>query len=191
MLGRAIGGLLDRAVLLVGTTLGACVPGFVVQYRQRVGGRLDQVEQDLAPFREIARQQHGGSLDALIQHHLQSSDATFHAEGSAIQAMVDAETSLRAMMEALQGSVLHQLTWLIPHYDRGIVRATWQSWVPSINLEMSSIVVALVIGLTLWLLFLALWHGSRRLARYLTTSRSRVPPQRREPPQRQQPTLRL
>ena len=176
MLGRAIGGLLDRAVLLVGTTLGACVPGFVVQYRQRVGGRLDQVELDLTPFREIARQQHGGSLDALIQHHLQSSDSTFHAEGSAIQAMVDAEASLRAMMDALQGSVLHQLAWLIPHYDRGIARATWHSWVPSINLEASSILVALLIGVTLWLVFLGLWHGSQAAWRRLTTTGSRVRP---------------
>lgn len=180
MLGRAIGGLLDRAVLLVGTMLGACVPGFVVQYRQRVGGRLDQVEQDLAPFREIARQQHGGSLDALIQHHLQSSDATFHAEGRAIQAMVDAEASLRSMMEALQGSVLHQLGWLIPHYDRGILRSTWQSYVPAVNLEASSIVVALLIGVTLWLLFLAVWHGSQALWRRLTTTSSRVRPQPRQ-----------
>ena len=181
MLGRAIGGLLDRAVLLLGTTLGACVPGFVVQYRQRVGGRLDQVELDLAPFREIARRQHGGSLDALIQHHLQSTDATFHAEGSAIQAMVNSEASLRAMMEALQGSVLHQLAWLIPHYDRGIGRATWQSYVPSINLEASSIVVALLVGVTLWLLFLAVWHGSQRLWRQLTTTRARVRPQSLRP----------
>ena len=181
MLVRAIGGLLDRAVLLLGTTLGACVPGFVVQYRQRVGGRLDQVELDLAPFREIARQQHGGSLDALIQHHLQSVDATFHAEGSAIQAMGNAEASLRNMMEALQGSVLHQLAWLIPHYDRGIGRATWQSYVPSINLEASSIVVAVLIGGTLWLLFLALWHGSRRLVSQFTTTRARVRPQSRRP----------
>jgi hypothetical protein len=181
MLVRAIGGLLDRAVLLVGTTLGACVPGFVVQYRQRVGGRLDQVELDLAPFREIARQQHGGSLDALIQHHLQSSDATFHAEGRAVQAMVDSEASLRGMMEALQGSVLHQLTWLIPHYDRGIAQATWQSYVPAINLETSSIIVSLLIGVTLWLVFLALWHGSQALWRRLTTTGSRVRPRQPRP----------
>ena len=163
MLGRAIGGLLDRAVLLMGTALGACVPGFVVQYRQRVGGRLDQVEMDLAPFREIADRLHGGSLDALIRHHLQSSDATFQSEGQAIQTMVHAEASLRAIMEALQGSVLQQLLYLIPHHDRGIVRATWDSWVPSINLEASSIIVALVLGVAIWLVFLALWHGVSRL----------------------------
>jgi hypothetical protein len=173
VLGRAIGGLLDRAVLLVGTALGACVPGFVVQYRQRVGGRLDQVELDLTPFREIANRLHGGSLDELIRHHLQSSDSTFHAEGQAIQAMVNAEASLRATMEALQGSVLQQLLYLIPHHDRGIMRATWDSWVPSINLEASSIVVALLLGVLLWLLFLALWHGLARLMERLAQPRAR------------------
>ena len=173
MLGRAIGGLLDRAVLLLGTALGACVPGFVVQYRQRVGGRLDQVEIDLAPFREIAERLHGGSLEALIRHHLESSDPTFHSEGQAIQAMVASEASLRATMEALQGSVLQQLLYLIPHLHLGIVRATWDSWVPSINLEASSIVVALVIGVTIWLLFLAVWHGLGRLLDRLAQSRPR------------------
>jgi hypothetical protein len=163
MLARAIGGMLDRVVLVAGTLLGACVPGFVVQYRQRVGGRLDQVQIDLAPFREIADRFHGGSMDSLIRHHLQSTDATFHAEGRAIQAMVDSEASLRAMMEALQGSVLHQLAWLLGHVDRGIFRATWDSWVPSLNLESSSMLVALVIGVSLWLLFLGAWHGTRKL----------------------------
>ena len=102
-------GLIDRAVLVAGTVAGGCVPGFIVQYRQRVGGRLDQVVMDLAPFRAIAERFHGGSLDALIQHHLVSPDATFRAEGAAIQAMVDSELRLRGMMEALQGDVWHQL----------------------------------------------------------------------------------
>lgn len=163
MLGRAIGGLLDRAVLLAGTGLGACVPGFVVQYRQRVGGRLDQVQLDLAPFREIADRLHGGSLDALVRHHLRSTDETFRAEGQAIQTMVDAEAHLRATMEAMQGSVLDQLLYLVPNHDREIVSATWDSWVPSINLDSSSILVALSIGVVIWLLFLAIWHGTDRL----------------------------
>src|SRR5262245_10317773 len=112
MFTRLLGGLLDRVVLVAGTVAGGCLPGFVAQYRQRVGGRLDQVEIDLAPFREIAAKLHGGSLDELIRHHLQSTDATFYAEGRAIQAMVDSEARLRAMFEALQGSVFAQLKYL-------------------------------------------------------------------------------
>ena len=163
MVGQLLGGLLDRVVLVAGTVAGGCLPGFAVQYRQRVGGRLDQVAIDLQPFREIADRFHGGSLDALIQHHLRSADNTFHAEGQAIQAMVDSETRLRAMFEALQGSVFDQLVYLAAHGDRGIARATWDSFVPAFNLEASSIVVAVTVGVALWLLFIGLWRGAGKL----------------------------
>lgn len=163
MIGRLLGGLLDRVVLVAGTVVGGCLPGFAAQYRQRVGGRLDQVGIDLQPFREIADRFHGGSLDALIQHHLRSSDNTFHAEGQAIQAMVDSETRLRAMFEALQGSVFDQLVYLAAHGDRGIARATWDSFIPAFNLEASSIVVAVTVGVMLWLLFIGIWRGTARL----------------------------
>ncbi len=159
MVGRLLGGLLDRMVLVAGTVAGGCLPGFVTQYRQRVGGRLDQVQIDLAPFQQIAERFHGGSLDALIQHHLRSTDPTFHAEGQAIQAMVDSESRLRAMFEGLQGSVAEQLIYLARHLDRGIASATWNSWIPAFNLEMSSILVALCVGVGLWLLFVVLWRG--------------------------------
>ena len=42
-----LGGIADRIVLLGGTLAGGCVPGFVAQYRERVGGRLDQVLADM------------------------------------------------------------------------------------------------------------------------------------------------
>jgi hypothetical protein len=170
MVGRLLGGLLDRVVLVAGTVAGGCLPGFVAQYRQRVGGRLDQVEIDLQPFREIAARFHDGSLDALIQHHLRSRDNTFHAEGQAIQAMVDSEARLRAMFEGLQGSVFDQLVYLAAHGDRGIARATWDSFIPAFNLEASSIVVALTVGVGIWLVFIGLWNGA---SRYL-----RAPPRR-------------
>jgi hypothetical protein len=164
MITRLLGGLLDRVVLVAGTVAGGCLPGFVVQYRQRVGGRLDQVHIDLQPFRDIAARFHGGSLDALIQHHLKSVDQTFHAEGDAIQAMVNSESRLQAMFDALQGSVFDQLWYLTRHLDGDIARATWDSFIPAFNLEASSIAVALVIGVALWLLFVGLWRGVVRLA---------------------------
>lgn len=168
-----LGSLLDRVVLVAGTLAGGCVPGFVAQYRQRVGGRLDQVVMDLAPFREIAERLHGGSLDALIRHHLSSTDPTFHAEGQAIQDMVDAEARLRAMQEALQGSIWDQLAYLIPHHDNGIVRATWSDYVPSFTLDAQGLTVALVIGISLWLLFIGLWRGTAAVYRRATLSRPR------------------
>jgi hypothetical protein len=166
-MGSLLGGLMDRVVLVAGTLAGGCVPGFVVQYRQRVGGRLDQVIADLAPFREIADRFHGGSLDELISHHLASSDATFHAEGAAIQAMVDAEQRLRGMYEALQGGIWEQLAYLIPHADAQIMRDTWGAWVPTITLDGQGLAVAVLIGVPLWLAYLAVARGVALVLRRL------------------------
>src|ERR1700676_5521217 len=114
---RTVRAILDRMVLLVAVVAAGCIPSFIVQYRQRLGGRLDQVLADLAPFQAIADRNHGGSLDQLIRYHLQSSDATFHQEGAALQAMVQAAAQLRSMLSALDTDVLHQSAYLLLHYD--------------------------------------------------------------------------
>ncbi len=161
---RFIRGLFDRAFLLVAVFAGGCVPSFIVQYRQRLGGRLDQVIADLAPFQEIANRQHGGNLSALIQHHLNSSDATFQQEGLAIQTMADAAQRLRMSLEALNTDVLHQGLYLLTQYDRDIARTTWDAYTPAFSISLESLGVALLLGGALWLVFLGLWHGVGSLA---------------------------
>ena len=175
------GGFLDRIVLVCATIAGGCLPSFVVQYRQRLGGRLDQVVADLAPFRAIAERLHGGSIEALIQHHLASPDATFHAEGQAIQQMVDAEARLRGMLDALQGSVLDQLHYLVTHVDHDIARSTWESFVPAFTLDAASIGIAVGTGLVCWLLFIGIWKGAAALARPGVKRVPKPPKVRREP----------
>ncbi len=162
---QALGSIIDRIVLVCGTVLGGCLPSFVVQYRQRVGGRLDQVVADLAPFREIAARQHGGNLQALVQHHLASTDGTFHAEGEAIQRMIDAEALLRETLAALQGSVVNQAIYLAGHLDRGVATATWESFVPAFTLDAGSIGIAVTVGVLCWLLFLGIWNGIAWIAK--------------------------
>jgi len=155
-----LSGLLDRILLVVGVVAGGCIPGFVLQYRQRVGGRLDQVSKDLAPFQEIANQQHGGSLSALVRHHMASTDQTFVGEGMAIQKMIDALASLRDAVAALNGDMFHQIAYLARHGDLDIARATWSTFSPTFVLTAESLMIAAVVGLSLWLGFLALWFGT-------------------------------
>ena len=112
-----IRGLLDRIVLLCAVVAAGCVPSFIAQYRQHASGRLEQVLADLAPFQLIADREHGGSLTALIQHHLQSSDATFHGEGAALQNMVDAADHLHATLQGLDTDLYHQSLYLLLHGD--------------------------------------------------------------------------
>ena len=161
-------GILDRIVLVAGIVAAGCIPSFIAQYRQRVGGRLDQVIQDLAPFQEIANQFHHGSLQELIQHHLASPDSTFHNEGAAIQAMVNSAEQLRRALEALNTDLFHQLVYLIAKIDPLIARATWEAFLPSFNLTVESIIFAFIVGVIVWLAFFAVWYVFARLIRILT-----------------------
>jgi hypothetical protein len=201
--------ILDRIVLLVAVVAAGCIPSFIVQYRQRMGGRLDQVLADLSPFQAIADRYHGGSLAELIHYHLQSTDATFHQEGAALQSMVQTAERLRAMLAALDTDLLHQCSYLLLHHDTSLLRATWDAYQPGFTLDLQSAVFALAVGVALWAIFLGAWHGIGSLFRALRSGASggpsgggpsggppggpsrgpsRVPP--RGPPRRVEPRLR-
>ena len=160
-----IRGVLDRLVLLCAVVLAGCVPSFIAQYRQRASGRLEQLLQDLAPFQRIADSEHGGSMTALVQYHLQSSDPTFHAEGAALQDMLATAERLRALLSGLDADLWHQCLYLLAHPDPQLTRATWSLYQPGFALTASSVLFALALGVLLWLLFLALWHGVAWLSR--------------------------
>lgn len=156
-------GILDRIILVAGIVAAGCVPGFIVQYRQRVGGQLDQVLHDIAPFQEIANQFHHGSLQELVRYHLASPDPTFHNEGAAIQAMMASAERLRLVLEALNTDLLHQLVYLLGQIDPLTARATWDAFSPSFDLTAQSIIFAFVAGTAIWLAFFAVWYIFSRL----------------------------
>jgi Protein of unknown function (DUF2937) len=168
-------GILDRLVLLAAVLVAACVPSFIVQYRQRLGGRLDQVHADLAPFQTIADHDFGGSLQQLIQHHLVSQDSIFHREGAALQSMVDAAARLQGALQALNTDLVHQCLYLMRHPDYDLLGSTWNAYQPGFTLTVEGIVFTFALGLIVWLLFLGLWHGTASVVRV-----SRRAPRHRE-----------
>ncbi|TLZ48303.1 MAG: DUF2937 family protein [Gammaproteobacteria bacterium] len=101
-------GLLDRLLVVCAVVAGGLVPGFIAQYRQRLGGRLDQARLDLEPWQRLADQFHHGDIRTLIQYHLDSGDAKFHAEGAVIRSLVDTVHQLQSA--ALAFAVV---TWLV------------------------------------------------------------------------------
>lgn len=150
-------GLLDRLLLVGGVIAGGTLPSFVAQYRQRLGGALDQARLDLAPFQQIADRQFGGDLSALIAHHLRSTDSAFHAEGQAIETMQRSVEALSASLQALDGDLFHQLAWLATHADPALARATWDAFVPAFSLTPEGLAVAAAGGLGLWIVFQLGW----------------------------------
>jgi hypothetical protein len=150
-------GLLDRLLLIGAVVAGGLVPGFIAQYRQRLGGRLDQARLDLEPWQRIADQFHQGDIGKLIQYHLSSSDPTFYAEGAVIRTLVATVQQLQIAFDALQGSLFQQARYLALHPDPGLARATFGDWVPTFALSGEGVLFALLFAVAIWLLFQATW----------------------------------
>jgi DUF2937 family protein len=146
-------GILDRLLLIGAVVAGGLVPGFISQYRQRLGGRLDQARLDLAPWQKLADQYQHGDLNALIAYHLKSPDPTFQAEGAVIQSLARSVDALQAAVTALHTGLFRQVAWLAAHGDVGLARATWADWVPTFSLSGEGIAFALLFGLLVWLVF--------------------------------------
>ncbi|HET7757857.1 MAG TPA: DUF2937 family protein [Steroidobacteraceae bacterium] len=164
---RYVRGLLDRVLLIAAAVVGGLVPGFIAQYRQRLGGRLDQARLDLQAWQRIADQFYHGDLQKLIDYHLSSTDPTFHAEGDVIRALIAAVHQLQSALDALQGSLLQQFAYLALHTDPALARATFSDWVPTFALSAEGLVFALAFALAIWLVFHLLWRvlavGGHRL----------------------------
>ncbi|MGH8318811.1 MAG: DUF2937 family protein [Steroidobacteraceae bacterium] len=169
-------GLFDRLLLICAVVAGGLVPGFIAQYRQRLGGRLDQAQLDLAPWQKIADRYFHGDLGKLIQYHLASKDPTFHSEGSAIQTLLTSVQHLQAEAAALHGSLFQQAGYLALHADPGIARATLADWVPTFGLSAEGIVFALAFAAIVWLLFQSTWSITASGGRRLATRLRRPPP---------------
>ena len=160
-------GLLDRLFLICAVVAGGLVPGFIAQYQQRLGGRLDQARLDLAPWQKLADQFYQGDIGKLIQYHLDSNDPRFHAEGAVIRGLVTSVQQLQDAVAALHRDLFHQIGWLTLHGDPSLARATLGDWVPTFALSSQGVLFALVFALAVWLIFHALWgafaYGGRRL----------------------------
>ncbi|HEX5458769.1 MAG TPA: DUF2937 family protein [Steroidobacteraceae bacterium] len=169
-------GLFDRLLLICAVVAGGLVPGFIAQYRQRLGGRLDQAQLDLAPWQKIADRYFHGDLTQLIRYHLASKDPTFHSEGAAISSLVSTVQHLQSEAAALHGNLFQQIAYLTLHTDPGIARATLGDWVPTFGLSTDGILFALIFALALWLVFQAGWSLTAAGGRQLSTRLRRPQP---------------
>jgi hypothetical protein len=153
-------------IFTLGTLLGSALPGYSLQYQQRLQSKLEQVRIDLEPFQDIANRFHEGSLTALIGHHLKSDDSTFYAEGLAIRRMAQSENELVSANAALNGSPLSRAIYFIEEADYETAKGTWKDYRPSILLTADSMKFSLAVGIALCLLSYTFWRIIRLLLKW-------------------------
>jgi hypothetical protein len=149
--------ILFIVVFGLGFVSGGLLPSFSLQYHQRLQAQYDQVDMDLAPFQGIAVSFHDGSMAALVQHHLNSTDPTFHAEGEAIQLMIDSHARLAESKAAAEAPYVDQAVYFYKHMDESVASATLDSFTPTLVTTENAVTFALTIGTLVLLIFWATW----------------------------------
>lgn len=160
-----LSGLADRAVLVAAFIGGATVPSFVAQYRQRLGGALEQARRDLAPFQQIADRTFGGDIGSLVEHHRRSTDTVFRGEAEAINLLSYSVKRLSDAVAGMTGDLYAQLLYLVKSGDVDMLRATWYQFEPALAFTPQSLLAGLSIGVAVWLVFMLLMHSLLALLR--------------------------
>ncbi|MGI9290827.1 MAG: DUF2937 family protein [Gammaproteobacteria bacterium] len=163
-------GIIYIIVFVAGFAAGGLFPSFSSQYHQRLQAQYEQVNMDLAPFEKIADKYHNGDMNALVQHHLNSTDPTFFAEGEAIQMMLDSQARLAASQMAADAPYHEQLTYFYTQVDENIARATLESFTPGMITTRDALTFSLgIAGLCILILWL-LWNIIAMTVRSLRTT---------------------
>ena len=165
---RTVETLFDRALCVVGAVAFAQLPEFIQQYRQRLGGHLDEARRQLAEFVAIAS--HAKlSLPQFIERTATNPDATVAQLGGVMRNAVLRVDQLTAAEAALSIASLWEKPFVFVRYiDKGIARATWEIYLPAVPTTGEGLIYALTGMLTL----LGLYHG---LIRYpITAARARA-----------------
>ena len=166
---RKVETLLDRVLCVFGAVAFAQLPEFIQQYRQRLGGHLDEARHQLAEYTAIATRAKL-SLPQFIERTSTNSDTTVAQLGTVMRnAMlrVDELTSVEAALS--QASLWAKPFVFFTHLEPGIARATWDVYLPAVPTTAEGLSYAVAGMITL----LGLYHGLIRYPISAVLSRRR------------------
>jgi hypothetical protein len=151
------------------SVFGACLllgiqgPNFVEQYEARVDAHWLEVGENLKGFQEIADRFHGGDLRALIRHHEQSPDSTFHGEAEPLERMVARRERFGREREALKGGFTFKALHILVFGDRETTRETYAAYSPRLRLDRQAIGTGIIAAFAACLIFEALLGAGKRV----------------------------
>ena len=132
---------------------GIQIPSFVDQYEKRLDAHFIEVQTNLRGFQEIADRFHGGSLEALIEKHEKSNDATFQGEAEPIRNMYRRFLKFKAEKTALATSLPKKLAFILTQGDKELVNETRRSYSYTIPLNQSAVTSGVIAAASVILVF--------------------------------------
>lgn len=159
-----MGRIIMLCVMLVSGTATSQLPEFSQQYRQRLGGAIDALEEVIADFTRDAAD-HGLTPAEAIERQKASQDSFVRARG---ESMENAETRLARLKEqqaALEtAGPFQRLMIVVQGFDSTLAQATAEDYEPAVPVTMTGFITA-GIGALAGLLGVKGLVGTARLAR--------------------------
>jgi hypothetical protein len=138
---------LSMLCFALGIMLGVQLPNWVNQYVQRVDAHFREADLAIAPYQLLADQLFDGSMQALIDKHLQSREPLFKREAEPISAQYQRWQYLRKLQQQLQGSFWQQVQHIVLHADQMIVNETLEGYQATVPLNRLAIICGLLGGI--------------------------------------------
>jgi uncharacterized membrane-anchored protein YhcB (DUF1043 family) len=161
-------------VFALGLLVGIQVPGFVDQYAKRVSAHQIEVARNFRGFQETADRYFSGNVEALIAHHIASTDPPFKDEARSIRETYQRLTVLTAELAALRGPLIQQIVHVLLRPNKEILDETWSEYTYTVPLNAAAVVCGVSIGALLAMLVEALLTAGVRLLRPRRTSAGRA-----------------
>ncbi|WP_114948776.1 DUF2937 family protein [Microvirga calopogonii] len=158
---------MSRIIRIIAFGLGLCGgivasqgPEFAQQYRQRLGGTIDELQRVIARFDADARAS-GETLESAITRLRSNTDTFVSRQGAAMQANVERLGRLEAHREAMmQAGPFARITLMVRDGDRDVMEAVYRDFEPALPVTEEGILSS-AIG------FVALWGGALLLAGFI------------------------
>jgi hypothetical protein len=140
---------LAAAIGLLFALIGTQGPEFSQQYRQRLGGALDELKRIVSTFNAEAAKQSVTPVEAIARLE-GNPDPLAQARGAAIEADIARRDKLQGALDAMQGAgPVQRLTAMAADFDPVIADDTFQNFEPAVPVTSEALLVgalALVIG---------------------------------------------
>lgn len=145
--------LLDRIIAVAGTVIFVQMPLFIVQYKQRLGGHVDELARVIIQYNEAAKES-GKTIDMYIDMHIKSNVSDFVKTGEIIQRNIDRYADLSNALKELSTSIgFNKFIVFIKNIDFSIAKSTLINFTPGVPLSSEGAVYAcigLIIGIALY-----------------------------------------
>lgn len=141
---RFLGSIVDRLFVITGALLGAQIPEFIQQYKQRLAGHVAELKRLLDGLHTLAKQSNK-TLEEYVGKFLANSDPDFSNQGAFMQGIVERWKKLNEALDQLMNSTVWTRSYVFfRDLQFEIAKSTFYDFQPGLSMTLEGIAYMLI-----------------------------------------------